>query len=63
MVIIGNALPPMQESFAQGSPFWGEHRYRVLPPTPYFSYIHELRQAPRTSLEQVIPSPLYVRIW
>ena len=56
--VVDRALPPkmlrhMQEAFAEGSPFWGEHRYRVLPPSPYFSYVHELGHEPRTSLEQV----------
>ncbi|OQR99263.1 hypothetical protein ACHHYP_07121 [Achlya hypogyna] len=55
-----NALPTtmlrfMQEAFASSdSPFWAAHQYSVDPPSPYFSYVHDLSKAPTSGLEDVI---------
>ncbi|EQC34055.1 hypothetical protein SDRG_08269 [Saprolegnia diclina VS20] len=55
-----NALPPtmlhfMQDAFASSdSPFWAAHQYSVDPPSPYFSYVHDLSKPPSSGLEDVI---------
>ncbi|OQR96566.1 hypothetical protein THRCLA_07246 [Thraustotheca clavata] len=55
-----NALPPtmlnfMKHAFASSdSPFWEAHQYSVDPPSPYFSYVYDLSQAPSSGLEDVI---------
>ncbi|KAF0685677.1 Aste57867_22462 [Aphanomyces stellatus] len=55
-----DALPPAMLSFMQhafssaDSPFWAAHQYSVEPPSPYFSYVHDLSQPPATGLDDVI---------
>lgn len=44
----------VQEAFGSASRFWTEHGYNSETGSPgYFSYVHELRKTPATSLEQV----------
>lgn len=42
-----------QSIFGPGAPFWSEHGYCSYPPSPYFSYMHELDDQPASSLDQV----------
>ncbi|KAG9407674.1 hypothetical protein AC1031_002392 [Aphanomyces cochlioides] len=55
-----NALPAsmlafMQHAFSSAdSPFWEAHQYSVSPPSPYFSYVHDLSAPPQTGLDDVV---------
>ncbi|ETV93776.1 hypothetical protein H310_12340 [Aphanomyces invadans] len=55
-----NALPPAMLAFMQHalssshSPFWKAHQYSVDPPSPYFSYVHDLSQPRVSGLDDVV---------
>ncbi|RHZ34582.1 hypothetical protein DYB37_013592 [Aphanomyces astaci] len=55
-----NALPSAMLAFMQNalsssdSPFWRAHEYSVDPPSPYFSYVHDLSQPRVSGLDDVV---------
>jgi hypothetical protein len=62
---VDNALPPLllqhlQTAFHPESVFWKEHNYSTNPPSPYFSYLHDLTKKKKKLLgiEQIF---LYIQ--